>query len=79
MWDSKDRKYLDMLAGYGAFNMGRNHPDIRQVLKDFMDADFIELRRPRRDMDPAGVSERHRANQNWADILYQGASQKRNY
>ena len=43
MWDSKDRKYLDMLAGYGAFNMGRNHPDIRQVLKDFMDADFCSL------------------------------------
>jgi acetylornithine/succinyldiaminopimelate/putrescine aminotransferase len=43
IWDSKDRKYLDMLAGYGAFNMGRNHPDIRQVLKDFMDADFCSL------------------------------------
>ena len=46
---------------------------------DFMEADFIELKRPRRDMDSAGVSERQRANQNWADILYQGASQKRNY
>ncbi len=43
MWDGNDRKYLDMLAGYGAFNMGRNHPDIRQVLKDFMDADFCSL------------------------------------
>ncbi len=43
MWDAKGRKYLDMLAGYGAFNMGRNHPAIRQVLKDFMDADFCSL------------------------------------
>jgi non-heme Fe2+,alpha-ketoglutarate-dependent halogenase len=45
----------------------------------FMDSNFIELKRPCRDMDPAAVLERQRANQNWADILYQGASQKRNY
>jgi len=43
IWDGKGRKYLDMLAGYGAFNMGRNHPKIRQVLKDFMDADLCSL------------------------------------
>jgi ornithine--oxo-acid transaminase len=43
MYDDKGRKYLDMLAGYGAFNMGRNHPAIRQVLKDFMDADYCSL------------------------------------
>ena len=46
---------------------------------DFMDADSIELKRPRRDMDLSAVAERQRVNQNWADILYQGASQKRNY
>jgi non-heme Fe2+,alpha-ketoglutarate-dependent halogenase len=45
----------------------------------FMYSNFIELKRPRRDMDPAAVLERQRANQNWADILYQGASQQRNY
>jgi acetylornithine/succinyldiaminopimelate/putrescine aminotransferase len=43
IWDAKGRKYLDMLAGYGAFNMGRNHPEIRKVLKDFMDADLCSL------------------------------------
>ncbi len=43
MWDDKGRKYIDMLAGYGAFNMGRNHPAIRQVLKDFMDGDYCSL------------------------------------
>jgi len=46
---------------------------------NFMKDDFIELRRPVADMDPAGVAERQRANQNWADILYQGASHKRAY
>ena len=46
---------------------------------DFMALDFIELKRPCHDMDPASDAERQRANQNWADILYQGASQKRSY
>ena len=40
---------------------------------------FIELKRPLADMDPAGVGERQKANQNWTGILYQGASQKRAY
>ena len=43
LWDADNHKYLDMLAGYGAFNMGRNHPSIRAVLKDFMDADLSSL------------------------------------
>jgi non-heme Fe2+,alpha-ketoglutarate-dependent halogenase len=46
---------------------------------DFMDLDSIELKRPRRDMEPTGVAERQRANRNWADILYRGANRKRNY
>ena len=43
LWDADGRRYLDMLAGYGAFNMGRNHPAIRQALRDFMDADLSSL------------------------------------
>jgi len=41
--------------------------------------DFVYLKRPRHDMDPEGVSEREKINRNWADILYQGAPQKRAY
>ena len=41
--------------------------------------DFVYLNRPRYDMDPEGVSEREKANRNWADILYQGAPRKRAY
>jgi len=37
------------------------------------------LRRSTRDMDPAAIAERDRVNRNWADILYQGAPQKRAY
>lgn len=45
----------------------------------FMQEDFAELESPRSDMAPAAVEQRRRANQNWADILYRGARQKRAY
>ena len=43
LWDTDNRRYLDMLAGYGVFNLGRNNPEIRQALKDFMDANYPSL------------------------------------
>jgi len=46
---------------------------------DCLQSGFTELKRPARDMDPNGVSERQKANLNWANILYQGARQKRAY
>ena len=46
---------------------------------NFMQADFIELERPASDMGPQAIGERRKANQNWADILYQGAGRKRAY
>ena len=46
---------------------------------NFMQADFIALERPAGDMDPQALGERRKANQNWADILYQGAGRKRAY
>lgn len=43
LWDINDQRYLDMLAGYGVFNVGRNNPEIRQALIDFMDSDYPSL------------------------------------
>lgn len=43
LFDSDGTRYLDMLAGYGAFNIGRNHPVVQSALKDFIDADFSSL------------------------------------
>ena len=43
LWDDKGRKYLDMLAGYGVFNVGRNHPGVRKVLVDFMEGEYASL------------------------------------
>ena len=41
--------------------------------------DSISLSRPSVDLDFTGVENRRLVNENWADILYHGASQKRKY
>lgn len=43
LWDDKGERYLDMLAGYGVFNFGRNNPEIKQTLIDFMQQDYSSL------------------------------------
>jgi ornithine--oxo-acid transaminase len=43
LWDIEGTKYLDFLSGYGVFGFGRNHPDIRQVLIEFLNADYPSL------------------------------------
>ena len=63
-------------------------PDVRQtVVEDLWlsirgNADGSgrkRLHRPRFDLDPAGVEDRARANENLANILYKGAARKRSY
>jgi ornithine--oxo-acid transaminase len=43
LWDIQGTKYLDMIGGYGVFNVGRNNPEVRQTLIDFMQADYPSL------------------------------------
>jgi ornithine--oxo-acid transaminase len=43
LWDFEGTKYLDFLSGYGVFSLGRNHPDVRRVLIDFLNADYPSL------------------------------------
>lgn len=43
LWDVEGTKYLDLLSGYGVFGLGRNHPDVRSALIDFMQADYPSL------------------------------------
>lgn len=43
LWDRAGNRYIDTLAGYGAFGLGRNHPVIRDALKQAMDADLPNL------------------------------------
>ena len=41
--------------------------------------DMIELQRPQKDMDEGAIEQRELANENWAELLYQGADKKRAY
>ncbi len=41
--DANDQHYLDMLGGYGMFNMGRNNATVRQALTDFLAAETASL------------------------------------
>jgi len=43
LWDIEGTKYLDFLSGYGVFSLGRNHPSVRRVLMDFLNADYPSL------------------------------------
>jgi ornithine--oxo-acid transaminase len=43
LWDVNGEKYLDLLSGYGVFGLGRNHPEVRRVLIDFLNADYPSL------------------------------------
>ena len=36
LWDDEGRQYLDLLAGFGAVNLGHNHPRLAQRLKSFL-------------------------------------------
>lgn len=37
IWDSEGRRYLDMLGGFGMFNVGRNNPRIRAALVEALE------------------------------------------
>jgi ornithine--oxo-acid transaminase len=41
LWDSDGNRYLDVLGGFGMFNVGRNNPRIRDAL-----VEALELQRP---------------------------------
>jgi ornithine--oxo-acid transaminase len=42
LWDADGNRYLDMLGGFGMFNVGRNNPRVREAL-----VEALELERPR--------------------------------
>ena len=43
LWDQHGTRYLDTLAGYGVFNVGRNHPAIRDAIQQFLSTDYPSL------------------------------------
>jgi ornithine--oxo-acid transaminase len=43
LYDREGTKYLDLLSGFGVFAIGRNHPAMREALKEVLDADLPNL------------------------------------
>ena len=43
LWDAAGTKYLDLLTGWGVFMLGRNHPKVREVLRQVLAADSPNL------------------------------------
>ena len=43
LYDAKGTQYLDCLSGFGTFGLGRNHPTVREALKQAMDMDLPNL------------------------------------
>jgi len=39
LWDVDGNRYLDLLAGFSVFNLGRNHPVIKQAMVEFLSLD----------------------------------------
>ncbi|MBX7149650.1 aspartate aminotransferase family protein, partial [bacterium] len=43
LYDKDGKEYLDFLSGYGVYAMGRNHPRMKEVLKEYLDLDEANL------------------------------------
>ncbi|MDP9004828.1 MAG: aminotransferase class III-fold pyridoxal phosphate-dependent enzyme, partial [Verrucomicrobiota bacterium] len=43
LYDMDDAQYLDFLSGYSVFNIGRNHPAVKQAVRDVLDLDLPNM------------------------------------
>jgi len=43
VWDHQGRRYLDCLAGFGAVNLGHNHPRLIERLRSFLTEEALNL------------------------------------
>src|SRR3954466_15478739 len=43
LYDMDNREYLDFLSGYSVFNIGRNHPIVKQAIRDVLDLDLPNM------------------------------------
>jgi len=43
LWDQTGARYLDFLGGYSVFNVGRNHPHVRQALVEWLGRDGASM------------------------------------
>src|SRR5207247_5206983 len=43
LYDMDNQPYLDFLSGYSVFNIGRNHPIVKQAIRDVLDLDLPNM------------------------------------
>src|SRR3954452_6832180 len=43
LYDMDNAAYLDFLSGYSVFNIGRNHPLVKQAIRDVLDLDLPNM------------------------------------
>src|SRR5262249_49834453 len=43
LYDMDNQPYLDFLSGYSVFNIGRNHPLVKQAIRDVLDMDLPNM------------------------------------
>jgi acetylornithine/succinyldiaminopimelate/putrescine aminotransferase len=43
LYDLDGKDYLDFISGYSVFNIGRNHPALKQAIKDVLDLDLPNM------------------------------------
>ncbi|MDE3206787.1 MAG: aspartate aminotransferase family protein [Acidobacteriota bacterium] len=43
LWDDRGDRYLDWLAGFGVFGLGRNHPVVHRAVHDVLDAGLADM------------------------------------
>src|SRR5262249_737789 len=43
LYDMDNQRYLDFLSGYSVFNIGRNHPEVKQAIRDVLDLDLPNM------------------------------------
>lgn len=43
LYDRAGQSYLDFLSGYSVFNIGRNHPAVKQALRDTLELDLPNM------------------------------------
>ncbi len=70
LYDVEGRRYLDFLAGFGVFGIGRNHPVVRNTLHEILDrqlADMVQMDAP---LLPGLLAERLLAKAPGLDRVY---------
>jgi acetylornithine/succinyldiaminopimelate/putrescine aminotransferase len=43
LWDEHGERYLDLLAGYSVYNLGRGHPTVKRVIQEMLDLERPNL------------------------------------